>query len=75
MEKDKKEIFLELLETDIWIHKTNIAMELAIEKEIRRSTKQTKNWYQQNIMTTWIFSMKKKHINFLNQDLETTKSK
>jgi hypothetical protein len=42
MEEDKKEIFIELLETDIWIHKTNIAMELAIEENNKKIDKTDK---------------------------------
>jgi hypothetical protein len=42
MEEDKKEIFIELLETDVWIHKTNIATELAIEKNIKKIDKMDK---------------------------------
>jgi hypothetical protein len=36
-------VYIKLLETDVWIHKTNIAIELAIEensKEIDKTDKQ-----------------------------------
>jgi hypothetical protein len=36
MEEDKKKIFIELLETGVWIHKTNIAMELAIKENSKK---------------------------------------
>jgi hypothetical protein len=35
-----------LLETDVWIHKTNIVTELAIEKNNKKINKTDKNWYK-----------------------------
>jgi hypothetical protein len=32
-------VYIELLETDVWIHKTNIAMELAIEENSKKTDK------------------------------------
>jgi hypothetical protein len=31
LKKNKMGVYIKLLETDVWIHETNIAMELAIE--------------------------------------------
>jgi hypothetical protein len=42
MEEDKKEIFIKLLETDVWIHKMNIATELAIEENNKKTDKTDK---------------------------------
>jgi hypothetical protein len=42
MEEDKKKIFIRLMETDVWIHKTNIAMELAIEENNKKIDKTDK---------------------------------
>jgi hypothetical protein len=33
------EVYIELLETDVWIQKTNIAMELAIEENSKKTDK------------------------------------
>jgi Reverse transcriptase (RNA-dependent DNA polymerase) len=35
-------VYIELLETDVWIHKTNIAMELAIEENSKKQEKTDK---------------------------------
>jgi hypothetical protein len=32
-------VYIELLETDVWIHRTNIAMELAIEENSKKTDK------------------------------------
>jgi hypothetical protein len=37
--KDKLGVYIELLETDVWIHKTNIATELAIEENNKKQDK------------------------------------
>jgi Reverse transcriptase (RNA-dependent DNA polymerase) len=37
--EDKMGVFIELLETDVWIHKTNIAMELAIKENSKKQDK------------------------------------
>jgi hypothetical protein len=42
MEEDKKEIFIELLKTNVWIYKTNIAMKLAIEENNKMTDKMDK---------------------------------
>jgi hypothetical protein len=42
LEKDKIEVYIKLLETDVWIHKTNIAMELAIEENSKKMDKTDK---------------------------------
>jgi hypothetical protein len=42
LKKDKLGVFIELLETDVWIHKTNIATELAIEENIKKQDKTDK---------------------------------
>jgi hypothetical protein len=35
-------VYIELLETDVWIHKTNITMELAIEENSKKTDKTDK---------------------------------
>jgi hypothetical protein len=37
--KDKLGVYIKLLETDVWIHKTNIATELAIEENSKKQDK------------------------------------
>jgi hypothetical protein len=37
--EDKLGVYIELLETDVWIHKTNIAMELAIKENSKKQDK------------------------------------
>jgi hypothetical protein len=37
--EDKLGVYIELLETDVWIHKTNIATELAIEENSKKQDK------------------------------------
>ena len=37
MEEDRSEILIELLETDVWIHKTNVATDLAIEANNKKT--------------------------------------
>jgi hypothetical protein len=39
LEEDKLGVYIELLETDVWIHKTNIATELAIEENSKKQDK------------------------------------
>jgi hypothetical protein len=40
--EDKLEVYIELLETDVWIHKTNITTELAIEENSKKQDKTDK---------------------------------
>ena len=42
MEEDRNKILLGLLEADVWIHKTNIATELAIEENSKKADKTDK---------------------------------
>jgi hypothetical protein len=42
LEEDKMKVYIELLETNLWIHKTNIAMELAIEENSKKIKKTDK---------------------------------
>ena len=37
LEEDRNEILIKLLETDVWIHKTNIATDLAIEANSKKA--------------------------------------
>jgi hypothetical protein len=39
LEGDKMGVYIKLLETDVWIHKTNIATELAIEENSKKTDK------------------------------------
>jgi hypothetical protein len=66
LEQDKLGVYIKLLEMDVWIHKTNITMQLAIEENSKKTDKQTNNWYQQNITNTWTFLVKKRHTTSLN---------
>jgi hypothetical protein len=40
--EDKLGVYIELLEIDVWIHKTNIATELAIEENSKKQDKTDK---------------------------------
>jgi hypothetical protein len=71
LEEDKLGVYIKLLETEVWINKTNIPMELAIEE---KQTKQMNNWYSWNITNIWTSSVRKKCTVSLNQDLGTTRS-
>jgi hypothetical protein len=42
LKKNKMRVYIKLLKTDVWIHKTNIAMELAIEEKSKRTDKTDK---------------------------------
>jgi hypothetical protein len=42
LEEDKMGVYIELLETDVWIHKTNIATELAIGENSKKTDKTDK---------------------------------
>jgi hypothetical protein len=42
LKEDKLGVFIKLLETDVWIHKTNIATELAIEENSKKQDKTDK---------------------------------
>ena len=39
MEEDRNKIFIDLLKTDVWIHKTNVATELAKEENNKKPEK------------------------------------
>jgi hypothetical protein len=39
LKENKMGVYIELLETDVWIHKTNITMELAIEENSKKTDK------------------------------------
>jgi hypothetical protein len=42
LEEDKLGVYIELLETDVWIQKTNITTELAIEENSNKTDKTDK---------------------------------
>jgi hypothetical protein len=42
LKENKMGVYIELLETDVWIHKTNIAIELAIEENSKKTDKTDK---------------------------------
>jgi hypothetical protein len=75
LEEDKLGVYIKLLETNVWIHKTNIATELAIEENSKKMDKTMNNWYRQNITNIWTYLAKKRHIVSPNRDLGTTRSK
>ena len=49
IEEDRNEILIELLETDVWIHKTNIATDLAIEANSKRTEQTDEEIYPQGV--------------------------
>jgi hypothetical protein len=62
LEEDKMGVYIKLLETDVWIHKINIATELAIEENSKKMEKTDK----QLVLTEYheyldIFSQEKAH--------------
>jgi hypothetical protein len=62
LKEDKTRVYIELLETDVWIHKTNIATELAIEENNKKMDKMD----EQLVLAEYheyldIFSEKKAH--------------
>jgi hypothetical protein len=62
LEKNKMRVYIKLLETDVWIHKTNIAMELAIEKNSKKMDKMDKQLVQAEYHKYLdIFSKEKAH--------------
>jgi hypothetical protein len=42
LEKNKMEVYIKLLDADVWIHKTNIATELAIKENSKKIEKMDK---------------------------------
>jgi hypothetical protein len=42
LKENKMGVYIELLETDVWIHKTKIATELAIEENSKKTDKTDK---------------------------------
>jgi hypothetical protein len=42
LKKNKMEVYIKLLETDVWIHKTNITTELAIKENSKKTDKTDK---------------------------------
>jgi hypothetical protein len=75
LKENKMGVYIELLETDVWIHKTNIATELAIEE----NSKKTDKTDEQLVPAEYheyldIFSEEKAH-RFPNRDLGITRSK
>jgi hypothetical protein len=75
LKEEKLGVYIELLETDVWICKTNVAKELAIEENSKKQDKTDDNWYWRNITNIWISLGKKRHTAFPNQDLGITRSK
>jgi hypothetical protein len=75
LEEDKMGVYIELLETDVWIHKTNMATELAIEENSKKLDKMDK----QLVLVEYhkyldIFS-ERRHTASPNRDLGITRSK
>jgi hypothetical protein len=73
LEEDRMGVYIILLETDVWIHKTNIAMELAIKENNKKIEKRDKELVPEEYHEYLYISTKKRHIKFLNQDLGITK--
>jgi hypothetical protein len=46
LKEDKMGVFIKLLETDVWIHKTNIATELAIEENSKKQDKMDEQYFR-----------------------------
>jgi hypothetical protein len=55
--------------------KPTLQQNLLLRKIVRKWTKRTNNWYQQNITNIWTFSAKKRHTVSPNRDLGITRSK
>ena len=72
---DMNTIFMELVDKEMEINKTNITTELAIEDNKKKTEKQTKNWYQRDITNIWTSLVKKKLLDFQNPNHGITKSK
>jgi hypothetical protein len=75
LKENKIRVYIELLETDVWIQKLTSQQNLLLRKIVRKWTKWTNNWYWQNITNIWTYLAKKRHTVSPNQDLEITKSK
>jgi hypothetical protein len=67
-------VYIKLLETDVWIHKTNIATELAIEKNSKKTDKTEKQLVPAEYHKYLdIFGEEKAH-RFPDRDLGITRS-
>jgi hypothetical protein len=73
--KNKLGVYIKLLETDVWIHKTNIALELVIEKNSKKTDKTDKQLVLMEYHDIWTYLAKKRHIVSPNQDLGITRSR
>jgi hypothetical protein len=65
LEEDRMGVYIKLLEADVWIHKTNIATELAIKENSKKIEKIDKELVPE-LYHEYLDIMKKRHINFLN---------
>jgi hypothetical protein len=73
LKEDKLGVYIKLLETEVWIHKTNIATKLAIEENSKKTDKTDEQLVPANITNIWTYLAKKGHTIFPNQDLGITK--
>jgi hypothetical protein len=73
--ENKMGVYIRLLETDVWINKTNIATELAIEENSKKTDKTDEQLVPAEYHEYLDFSAKKSHTVSLNQDLGTTRLK
>jgi hypothetical protein len=75
LKENKMGVYIKLLETDVWIHKTNIATELAIEENSKKADKTDEQLVLAEYHEYLDIFRKKRHTFFLNQDLGITRSK
>jgi hypothetical protein len=74
LKENKMGVYIKLLETDVWIHKTNIATELAIEKNSKKMDKMDEQLVPVEYHKYLDISAKKRHTVSPNQDLGTIRS-
>jgi hypothetical protein len=75
LKEDKMGVYIELLETDVWIHKTNIATELAIEENSKKTDKMNKQLVPVEYHGYLDIFSKERHTVSPNQDLGITRSR
>jgi methyl coenzyme M reductase subunit D len=75
LKEDKVGVYIKLLKTDVWIHKTNIATEIAIEENSKKMDKMDEQLVPAEYHEYLDIFSKEKHTVSPNQDLGTTRSK
>ena len=75
LEEDRNKILIKLLETDTWIHKTNVATDLAIKANNKKVDQTDEEIVPPEYHEYLDVFNEKKHIDFWNPDHGTTKLK